>query len=102
MEHLVGRQGQPRGAQVQAVHLSAQKGWSQDPPFPSPHLRVGSGGEGISLEIPVYLRPSKGKQIFFFCFCVYACCSGAYVHLLQPRIVSPCYYCCAFHHVIAF
>lgn len=30
IEHLVGRQGQPREAQVYAVHLSDQKGWSQD------------------------------------------------------------------------
>ena len=30
-EHLVGRQSQPRGAQVHAMHLSDQKGWSQDP-----------------------------------------------------------------------
>ena len=100
MEHLVGRQGQPRGAQVHAVLPSDWKGWSQDPSLPSPHLRVGSGDEGISQEIPVYVRPSRGKQIFFFCFC--GCCTGAYVHLLQPRVVSPCYYCCAFHHVIAF
>ena len=53
IEHLVGRQGQPRGAQVQAMHLSHQKGWSQDPALPRPHLRVGSGGKGILLEICV-------------------------------------------------
>ena len=35
-------------------------------PLPKPHLRVGSGGEGISLEIPAYLQPSKGKQLFSF------------------------------------
>jgi len=64
IEHLVGRQGQPRGAQVYAMQLSAQKRWSQDPPLPSPHLKVGSGGEGISLGIPACVRPSKGKQIF--------------------------------------
>jgi len=52
MEHLLGGQGQPRGAQVCAVQLSDRKGWSQDPPLPSPHLRVDGGGEGISLEIP--------------------------------------------------
>jgi len=40
MEHLVGRQGQPRGAQVQAIHLSDWKGWRQDSPLPRPHLRV--------------------------------------------------------------
>ena len=30
IEHLVGRQGQPTGAQVHAVQLSDWKGWSQD------------------------------------------------------------------------
>ena len=37
-----------------------------DPPLPSPHLRVGSRGIGVLLEIPVYLRPSEGKQILSF------------------------------------
>jgi len=45
IEHLVG--AQPRGSQVQAMHLNDQKGQRQDPPLPRPHLRVGSGGEGI-------------------------------------------------------
>ena len=62
IEHLVGRQGQPKGAQVYAIHLNDQKGWSQDPPLPRPHLRAGNGGEGILLEVPVSLRPCKGKQ----------------------------------------
>ena len=66
MEHLVGRQGQPRGAQVHAMQLTDQKDWSQDPPLPRPHLRVGSGGEGISLKIHVYLRPSEGKKLLSF------------------------------------
>jgi len=44
IEHLVGRQGQPRGSQVHAMYLSDWKGWSQDSPLPRPHLRVGSGG----------------------------------------------------------
>ena len=48
IEHLVERQGQPRGAQVHAMQLSDRKGWSQDPPLPRPHLRAGSGGKGIS------------------------------------------------------
>jgi len=48
------------------MYLSDQKGWSQDPPLPRPHLRVGSGGEGILLEIPVYLGPSEGKWIISF------------------------------------
>jgi len=43
IEYLVRRQGQTRGAQVYAVHLSGQMGWSQDPSLPRPHLRVGRG-----------------------------------------------------------
>lgn len=27
------------------------------------HLRGSSGGKDISLEVPVYLRPSEGKQL---------------------------------------
>ena len=60
IEHLVGRQGQPRGVQVHATHLSDQKGWSQDPPLPRPHLRVGSGGKDLLLQIPAHLKSSKG------------------------------------------
>ena len=43
-----GRQGQTRGAQVKAMHLNDQKGWSQDPPLPRPHLRAGSASEYVS------------------------------------------------------
>ena len=63
IEYLVGRQGQGRGAQVHAMYLSDQKGWSQDPPLPSPHLRVGSGGGSVSLAVSVHLRPCEGKQL---------------------------------------
>ena len=65
-EHPVGRQGQHRGAQVHAMYLSEQKGWSQDPPLPKPHLRVGSGGRDFLLEIPASQRSSEGKQFLFF------------------------------------
>ena len=99
IEHLVGRQGQPRGAQVYAMQLSDWKGWSQDPPLPSLHLRVGSGGEGVLLEIPAYLRPSKGKQLFSLHFCVHGCCIWACYHLLQLMTVL-LYLCCTFHHII--
>jgi len=47
----VGRWGQPRGAQVHAMYRSDWKVWGQDAPLPRPHLRVGSGGEGISLGV---------------------------------------------------
>ena len=48
IECLLGRKGQPRGAQLHAMYLSDQKGWSQDTPLPRPHLRVSSGVVGIS------------------------------------------------------
>ena len=31
-----------------------------------PHLRVDCGGEGVLLDILVYLRLSEGKQLFSF------------------------------------
>jgi len=61
-----GRQDQARAAQVHAMQLSDQKGWSQDPRLPSPHLRGGSGSKSVLLEIPVCLRPSEGRQLLFF------------------------------------
>ena len=48
------------------MDLSDWKGWSQDLLLPRHDVRVGSGGEGISLEILAYLRPSKSKQLFSF------------------------------------
>jgi len=85
IEHLVRRQGQPRGAQVHAMYLSAQKGWSQDLLLSRPHLRVGSGGGGILLKIPICLRYSEGKQLLSFisepvavaCEQILTCCSLA-------------------------
>ena len=79
IEHLVGRQDQPRGAQVHAMLLS-DEGVQRDPPLPSPHLRAGSAGENPLLEIPAYPKPSIGKQIFFFIFC--GCCLWACSYLL--------------------
>ena len=52
IEHLVGMQGQPKGAQVHAMQVNDREGWSQDPPLPRPHLRVSSGGGGVLLVIP--------------------------------------------------
>jgi len=82
MEHLVGGQGQPRGAQVYAMLLSDWKGWIQEPSLPWPHWRLESDGEGIFLEIPAYLRPFRSKQLFVISASVVAvfgllfiCCS---------------------------
>ena len=76
---------------MHAVPLCEQKGWSQDTPLPRPHLRAGKGGKGISLEIPVYLRPSEGKQLLSFISVpsavaseqVLACCSLGLATLLS-------------------
>lgn len=63
IEYLVRRQGQTRGAQVYAVHLIDQKGWRQDLSQTSFKHWQG-GGEGLLLEIPVYLKAFPGKQFF--------------------------------------
>ena len=48
---------------MRAMYLSDQKEWSQDPSLRRPQLRVGRGGEGISLETSAYVRPSESKQL---------------------------------------
>ena len=83
------RQGQPRGAQVQAMQLSDQKGWSQDPPLPRPHLSVGSGCMGVLLEIPASLRSSKGKQFLYF-FSV-STAAAAFEHIITFYHLGFCY-----------
>jgi len=70
IEHLVGRQGQPRGAQVHAMQPNDQKGWSQNPPLPQPHLRAGSGGGGLLLAVSVYLGSLKVSSFFPLCLCL--------------------------------
>jgi len=75
------------------MYLSDWKGWSQDPPLPRSHLRVGSGVEGISLEIPAYLRPSEGKHLSSFVSAstaaalelILTCCS---LRLCYPAVIS--------------
>lgn len=61
IEDLVGREDHPKAAQVYAMYLSDEKGWSQDPPLSRPHLRVANGIKGISLQNSAYLRPPKGE-----------------------------------------
>ena len=54
--------------QCNAVHLSDWKGWSQDPPFSRPHLRLGSGGEGISCwrSLPTSGPPEVSSSFLSF------------------------------------
>lgn len=94
----MGRQGQPREAQLHAMYLSERKGWSQDPPLPRIHLSIGSGHKGILLEIPAYLRSSEGKQLLSL-ISVSMAVAFEQTHLLQPRTVLLCCCCCAFHCV---
>lgn len=89
---LVGKQSQPKRAQVHAIHLSDQKGWILPPPLSRPHLSVGSGFITILLEVLVYLRPSKGKQIFFLNFCAYLSISS-----LWPGTLLFSCHCCIFY-----
>ena len=88
IEHLLGRQGQPRGARVHVMCLSDQKGWSQGPPLPRPHLTVGSGGEGGLVEIPEYLRPSEGRWFLHF---VSVPMAAALEHTLSCCSLGLCY-----------
>ena len=73
IEHLLGGQGQPRGAQVYAVHLSDLKGGVEPGSIPSQaSFKGGSGDRGVSLEFPVYWMLSEGKELLYFCAC--SCC----------------------------
>ena len=75
------------------MHLSDQKWWGQVQPSPSPHLSAISGDESILLEIPAYLRPSKGKQLFSFVSAssiaalgfTFTCCS---LGLCYPAVIA--------------
>ena len=68
IENLVGKQDQPRGAQVHAVYLSDWKGRSQDPSLLRPHLRVGSGSKGIFLDVLVYYLRIHGDILTEYIF----------------------------------
>jgi len=65
------------------------KGWSQDPPLPRPHLRVGSGGKGILLEIPAYLRPSKVSKVSSLVFVPVAAVFGLVFYCCSQRLCHP-------------
>jgi len=69
IEHLVERQGQPRGAQVHAMQLNVLKGWSQ--------------------VISAYLMLSEGKEILSF---VSASMAVTFEHILTCYSLGLCYY----------
>jgi len=66
IEHLVGRQGQPRGAQVHAVHLSDRKGWSQDPPLSRLHCWQWRQGHLAGRSLPIWGLPGVSKFFYLF------------------------------------
>jgi len=67
MKHLVGRQGQPRGAQVQEMQLSDWKGVEAGSTPSQTSFKGWQWMLGhLLLDIPAFLRPSKGKQLFSF------------------------------------
>ena len=64
IEHLVGRQGQPRGAQLYAVHLCDGRAGARIHPFP-----VLISGLAVELGGSLwrsYLKSSEDKQLFSF------------------------------------
>ena len=95
----MGRQGQLKGAQLHAMHLSDWKAWSQDPPLPRALLRVGSAGKGILLEILAYVKSSKGKQLFSFVSvfmaavfeCILLCCNLGLYYYAVVLLFPSCY-----------
>ena len=91
IEHLVGRQGQAMEAQVRAMPLRDWKEWSLAPPLPRPHLRVGSGGNGVLLEISVWVWSSEGKQLLFLNFCAYGCYVWVNLYLLHSVTLLLCF-----------
>ena len=76
IEHLVGRQGQPLGAQVHAnTSHTSLKGWQWR--------------QGCLSGDPCLPEAFQGSAAFFLSFCVHSCCTWAYPHLLQPRTLPP-------------
>ena len=98
IEHLVGRQGQARGVQVHAMYLSDWNRWSQDAALPRPHLRVSSGGEGIScwrfLSTWAFPKVSSNFPLFLHLWLLYL---GPFSFAVAKGFVLPCYY----HPIIA-
>ena len=71
------------------MHLSDWKGQILAPSLPRPHLRVGSEGKSILLEILVYLRSSSGKLILPF---VSVLTAVVFEQILACRTLGPCYF----------
>ena len=81
IKHLAGRQDQPRGAQVHAVHLSNWKGVEPgSTPSQTSFKDWQWRQEYLLVEIPANLRLSKGKAALFCHVC--GCCFWACSYLL--------------------
>lgn len=93
-EHLTGKQGQDRGAQMYAMHLSD---WILVPPLPRLHWSVGSGGEGMLPADPC-LPEVFWRYVSAFIYSHILCCHiWANAHSLLPGILLYCCHCCALH-----
>jgi len=84
------------------MHLSDQKGWSQDPPPHQPHLRVGSGRKGIScggsLAICGLPRVSSCFPSFFVAV---AAAYGLVLICCSPRFCCTAVIVVFFHPILA-
>jgi len=70
IEHLVGRQDQPRGAQVHVMQCNARvmEGVEPGSTLSQTSFKDWQWRGGVLLEISVYLRPSEGKKMLAFVF----------------------------------
>ena len=98
IEHLVGRQGQPRGAQVHAVHLSDWKGWN----LPD-LIQVLTAEVKVSLWISL---PTGGLLKVVSSSSFISVSMAAYLGLFsfvaaQAYGLSLCRYGCTFHCIVA-
>lgn len=88
-EHLLEGRANPGEVRWQAMNPTEWKGWSQDPPSPRSYINVGSGGKGVSLEVPGFLSPSEGKQLCSFVFVSLAVAFGLILSCCSLRLSYP-------------
>ena len=101
IEHLVGRQGQPRGAQVHAMHWVTGRGGARIHLFPELFKGLAKEMRTSFVGDPCIPEAFQRQAALFLCFCICGCCIWAHSCLLQPKTLPPHYYCGTFHPIIA-